>query len=106
VNSKVFELNKLLSELEGQGGYFINFISTMGMQAGIIRLHAGENDTQGAHSVDEIYYVIEGNGFIKLDGKDHLISHGACIFVPAKVDHRFHGNKQDLVVFYAFGGRS
>jgi mannose-6-phosphate isomerase-like protein (cupin superfamily) len=69
MNSKVFELNNLLSELNDQGGYFIDFISTKGIQAGIIRLHPGENDTQEPHSVDEVYYVIEGNGFIKLDGK-------------------------------------
>jgi mannose-6-phosphate isomerase-like protein (cupin superfamily) len=106
MNSKVFELNKLLSELDGQGGYFINFISTRGIQAGIIRLHPGENDTQEAPSVDEVYYVIEGTGFIKLDGKDHQIREGTSIFVPAKADHRFHGNKQDLVIFYALGGRS
>jgi hypothetical protein len=36
MNSKIFELNKLLSELEEQGGYFIDFISTRGIQAGII----------------------------------------------------------------------
>jgi len=48
--------------------------------------------------------------FIKLDGRDHQISLGKCIFVPAKADHRFHENKQDLVIFivifYALGGRS
>jgi hypothetical protein len=27
MNSKIFELNKLLSELDGQGGYFIDFIT-------------------------------------------------------------------------------
>jgi hypothetical protein len=40
MNSKVFDLNKLLSELDGQGGYFIDFISTKGIQAGIIRKKA------------------------------------------------------------------
>jgi mannose-6-phosphate isomerase-like protein (cupin superfamily) len=103
MNSKVFELNKLLSELEDQGGYFIDFISTKGIEAGII--HPGENDTQEPHPVDEVYYVIEGNGFIKLDGKDHQIKQGTSIFVPAKAD-KFHGSKQDLVIFYALGGRS
>jgi mannose-6-phosphate isomerase-like protein (cupin superfamily) len=104
MNSKVFELNKLLSELEGQGGYFIDFISTKGIQAGIIRLHPGENDSQEPHSVDEVYYVIEGNGFIKINGEDHQIRQGTSIFVPAKANHKFHGNKQDLVIFYALGG--
>ena len=53
MHSKVFELNKLLSELDGQGGYFIDFISIKGIQAGIIRLPPGENDTQERHSVDQ-----------------------------------------------------
>jgi len=106
VKSKVDELNNLLSQLNDQGGYFIDFISTKGIQAGIIRLHPGEKDTQEPHSVDEVYYVIEGNGFIKLNGKDHQIKEGTSIFVPAKADHRFHGNKQDLVIFYALGDRS
>jgi hypothetical protein len=39
MNSKVFELNKLLSGLDGQGGYFVDFINTKGIQAGIVRLH-------------------------------------------------------------------
>jgi hypothetical protein len=51
MNSKVFEASKLLSELDGQGGYFINFISTKTIQAGIIRLHPDETDTQGSHTV-------------------------------------------------------
>jgi mannose-6-phosphate isomerase-like protein (cupin superfamily) len=106
MNSKAFELNKLLCEFDGQGGYFIDFINTSGIEAGIIQLHADENDTQKPHSVDEVYYVIEGNGFIKLDGKDHQNSEGTCIFVPAKADHTFHGNKEDLVIFYTLGGRS
>jgi mannose-6-phosphate isomerase-like protein (cupin superfamily) len=105
MNSKV-ELNKLLSDLEDYGRYFIGFVSTRGIQAGIIRLRPGGNDSQEAHSVDEVYYVIEGMGFPILDGKDHEVKQGTCIFVPAKAEHRFHGNKDDQVIFYALGGRS
>jgi mannose-6-phosphate isomerase-like protein (cupin superfamily) len=105
MNSKV-ELNKLLSDLDDSGGYFIGFVSTRGIQAGVMRLHPGGNDSQEAHSVDEVYYVIQGKGFLKLDGKDHDVKQGTCIFVPAKAEHRFHGNKDDLVIFYALGGRS
>ncbi|MFZ0513200.1 MAG: hypothetical protein WAM14_16435, partial [Candidatus Nitrosopolaris sp.] len=36
VKSKVYELSNLLSALEEQGGYFTDFISTSGIQAGII----------------------------------------------------------------------
>jgi len=101
---KLYQLNDLLSELgQKHRGYFIDFITTRGIQAGIIRLHAGENDTQEPHSVDEVYYVIEGSGFIKLNGKNHAIERGTCIFVHAGTEHNFHGNSQDLVIFYALG---
>jgi gentisate 1,2-dioxygenase len=104
MNSKVFELNKLLSELDDQGGYFIDFTSTKGIQA-VIRLHPGEIDTQGPHTVNEVYYVIEGNGFIRLDGKIMRLDK-AHPFLFLLKPNTFHGNKQDLVIFYAVGGRS
>ncbi|MGA9151191.1 MAG: cupin domain-containing protein [Candidatus Nitrosopolaris sp.] len=100
VKSKVHELNNLLSDLNDQGGYFIDFISTKGIQAGIIRLHPGENDTQEPHSVEEVYYVIEGNGFIKLDGKDHQISEGQCMPKPTT------GSMGISKLLYALGGRN
>ena len=100
---EVYELKDLLSELEDQGGYFREFITTRGIQAGIIRLHPGDNDTQEPHSADEVYYVIEGKGFIKLNGKNKAIKDGTSIFVRAGTEHRFFGNIQDLVIFYAIG---
>ena len=102
--NKLYQLNDLLSELERkQAGYFIDFITTRGIQAGIIRLHPGDNDTQEPHSVDEVYYIIEGSGFINLNGKNHAIKRGTLIFVHAGAEHNFHGNSQDLVIFYALG---
>jgi mannose-6-phosphate isomerase-like protein (cupin superfamily) len=98
----LYELKDLLSQLDGTG-YFTDFITTKGIQAGIIRLHPSEKDTQGPHSVDEVYYVIEGSGFIKLKDKNYPIKQGTCIFVAAGIEHRFHGNTQDLIVFYALG---
>jgi mannose-6-phosphate isomerase-like protein (cupin superfamily) len=98
------ELTDLLSELENKdGGYFIDFVTTKGIQAGIIRLRPNENDTQEPHSVDEVYYVIEGSGFIKLSDKNHPIKQGTSIFVPAGTEHRFHGNIRDLIIFYVLG---
>jgi mannose-6-phosphate isomerase-like protein (cupin superfamily) len=98
-----FELTDLLSELEKGSGYFIDFVTTKGIQAGIMRLHSDENDTQEPHSVDEVYYVIEGNGFIKLSDKNHPIKQGTSIFVPAGTEHRFYGNTRALLIFYALG---
>lgn len=98
----VFELQDLVSRLENEGGYFLDFLKVRDLEAGIIVLHPGEKDTQVPHSADELYYVIEGSGKIELGKNKRPVKKGSIIFVPAKVHHRFYDNKEDLVVLYMF----
>ena len=97
----IYQLNDILSELDNNDGYFRDFINTEHIQAGILRLHANDNDTQEPHPVDEVYFVIRGDGMINLNGKDYPIKEGSSIHVPAGTEHRFQRNSHDLVVFYA-----
>jgi len=99
---KAFELQDLVSQLEKDGGYFLDFLKVRNLEAGIIVLHPGEKDTQEPHSADELYYVIEGSGFIELVKNRQPVKKGSIIFVPAKMRHRFCDNKDDLVVLYIF----
>lgn len=98
---KLYELQRVLSSIDkSEGEYYSEFLSTASFNAGIIKLRIGQADNQSSHSVDEIYYVIEGKGLIRISGTDHEIKKGAIIFVPANTDHRFHGNREDLIVLY------
>jgi mannose-6-phosphate isomerase-like protein (cupin superfamily) len=99
---KAFELQDLITRLEKEGGYFLDFLKVRDLEAGIIVLHPGEKDTQEPHSADELYYVIEGSGFIELGKRKWPVKKGSIVFVPAKIQHRFYGNKEDLVVLYMF----
>lgn len=101
-DEKAFELDELVSQLEKEGGYFLDFLNVRDLEAGIIVLHPGEKDTQEPHSADELYYVIEGSGFVELEKNKRPVKKGSIIFVPAKMRHRFSGNKNDLVVLYVF----
>jgi mannose-6-phosphate isomerase-like protein (cupin superfamily) len=101
-DEKAFELDELVSQLEKEGGYFLDFLKVRDLEAGIIVLHPGGKDTQEPHSADELYYVIEGSGFIELEKNKRPVKKGSIIFVPAKMSHRFSGNKNDLVVLYMF----
>lgn len=102
IDGKVFELEDLVMRLEKEGGYFLDFLKVRDLEAGIIMLHPGEKDTQEPHSADELYYIIEGSGFIELGKNKRPVKKGSIIFVPAKMHHRFCGNKEDLVVLYMF----
>ena len=101
---KLFELDEIVSRINKQEDYFVSFLDTKGIDAGILKLHAHQIDTQGSHSIDEVYFVIEGNGFIEINDTVYKVEKGTIIFVPAESKHRFYGNDhQDLVVLYIFG---
>jgi mannose-6-phosphate isomerase-like protein (cupin superfamily) len=99
---KVFELQDLVKKLEKERGYFLDFLKVRDLEAGIIVLHPGQEDTQEPHSADELYYVIEGTGFIELGNANKPVKKGSIIFVPAGLPHKFYGNKEDVVVLYMF----
>ena len=103
---KVFELPVLVSRLEKEGGYFLDFLRVRNIEAGILVLHPDEPDTQEPHSDDELYYVIKGSGLMDLGKKKVHVKPGSIVFVPAGLRHRFYGNNDDLLVLYMFAGQN
>ena len=99
---KVFDLSRLASKLESEGGYFLDFLKIRNLEAGIILLHPNEADTQEPHSEDELYYVIKGNAWMEMGKKKIEVKEGSIIFIPAGLRHRFYGNREDLYVLYVF----
>jgi mannose-6-phosphate isomerase-like protein (cupin superfamily) len=100
---KIYRIPEIISHLSNlKEEYYLEFLNTRSLDAGIIRLGQGQLDNQSTHSLDEVYYVIDGEGLISINGKDHQISNGSFVFVPANTKHRFHGNKGELIVLYIF----
>jgi quercetin dioxygenase-like cupin family protein len=96
-----YELDTILSTIENDE-YFADFLNTKSIEAGIIRLRKDQKDTQTSHPLDELYYVIKGDGNINIDGKAHRVHSGSVIFVPSNLSHNFYGNKEELFVLYVF----
>jgi len=100
--AKVFELQDLVSRLKKEDGYFLDFLKVRRLEAGIILLHPGERDTQEPHMADELYFIIEGSGFIEFGRNKRAIKKGSVIFIPANMHHKFYDNDEDIVVLYMF----
>jgi mannose-6-phosphate isomerase-like protein (cupin superfamily) len=100
-DSSFISLEKVIAELDATNGYFLNVFNSKGLDVGILRLRKGETDTQEPHSVDEVYFVIEGTGHI--ENKMKPVNRADFIFVPANVHHRFVVGDKDLIVIYFFG---
>lgn len=64
---------------------------------------AGGEDPQEPHTEDEVYYVANGRGRIRVDGEDRAVQPGTILYVAAGVEHRFHSIEEDLevVVFWS-----
>ena len=99
-----FDLANSLEKIKNSNSYFHTFINKDSLAAGVLVLQPGEEDTQEPHDSDEVYYVISGDGFLKIKDKDYKVSKDKFFFVAKDIEHYFHGNKKELVVLYFFGG--
>ena len=99
-----FDLNTYLEKIKKSNSYFQTFINRESLAVGVLVLQPGEEDTQEPHDSDEVYYVISGDGFLKIKDKDYKVSKDKLFFVAKDVEHYFHGNKKELKVLYFFGG--
>ncbi len=99
-----FDVNNSIKKIKKSSTYFHTFIDKPSLAAGVLVLKLGEEDTQEPHDSDEVYYVISGDGFLKIKNKDYKVSKDKVFFVAKDVKHYFHGNKKELKVLYFFGG--
>jgi mannose-6-phosphate isomerase-like protein (cupin superfamily) len=102
MEEKLIDIRELFSKMDLGNSEFLNFFDLRHLQAGILRLKPGERDKQEPHSSDEIYLVLEGDGFIEIGKKTFSLKKDLFIYVPANVKHRFYGNKQEILVVYLF----
>jgi len=99
-----FDLSDYVDKIKKSDSYFHTFINKSTLAAGVLVLNPGEEDTQTPHESDEIYYIISGDGYLKINTKDYPVSKDRIFFVGKNVQHCFHGNKKELRVLYFFGG--
>ena len=99
-----YDLDAYLGKIKNSDSYFHTFINKDSLAAGVLVLKPGEEDTQTPHDSDEVYYIISGNGFLKIKDKDYKVTKDKLFFVAKDVEHFFHGNTKELKVLYFFGG--
>lgn len=99
-----YDLSLYFEKITESNSYFYTFINRKSLATGILVLQPGEEDTQEPHDSDEVYYVISGDGFLKINNRDYIVSKDKLFFVAKKVKHFFHDNTKELKVLYFFGG--
>ena len=98
----VFEMSDLLSQRTDLGQLYLEFFKAPTMSLGVYELAAGSVDPQQPHTEDEVYFVVQGRGEVRIDDADSEIGPGSVIFVAAGVEHRFHSVQEDLKLLVVF----
>ena len=75
-----FNLQDNLEKIKKGNSYFHTFINKDSLATGILILKPGEEDTQEPHESDEVYFVISGNGYLKIKNKNYKVSKEQVIF--------------------------
>ena len=73
-------------------------------QVVLISLRKGEDLGEEIHpATDELYYVVDGEGEIRIDGKAYPFNEHSAMLVPAGMRHDvFNTGKDDLKLFAMF----
>jgi mannose-6-phosphate isomerase-like protein (cupin superfamily) len=98
-----FELSELEPERDPDGHGYVDFLASDLLSVGYAIWPAGGEDRQQPHEEDEVYHVVAGRGSIRVAGEDTTVGPGSIVYVPARVQHRFHSIEEELrvLVFWA-----
>ena len=95
-----FDTTEYLNKLKKSNSYFHTFINRESLAAGILFLKPGENDTQDPHDSDEIYYILDGNGFLEINDESYRLKKGHAYFVSNIMMLHYFCNDMVLIIRY------
>ncbi len=100
---QAFGLSQLLSESERTSeAQYSEFLRHPSLSMGIYSLAAGALDPQQPHTEDEVYYIVSGQGSMRVGNEQLLVKAGTVVFVAAKEEHRFFNITEDLTILVFF----
>jgi quercetin dioxygenase-like cupin family protein len=80
---------------------------TRSLTAGVADLEPGDWLGLHRHTPAEVYYVVDGEGIVSLDGVEHSISAGTAVFIPGNAEHGIRNTASaSLRFFYVFAADS
>ena len=97
-----FELADLIAERARLDRPYLEFLRIPALSVGLYVLPAGGVDRQQPHAEDEVYYVIQGRGTIRVGSEDRPVQPGTVVLAEAGVEHRFHTIVEDLTILVFF----
>lgn len=75
---------------------------TDGLVCGIAEMQPGETFSLHRHAEPEVYFGLEGEGSVIIDGIAHRLAPGVALYIPSMAEHGVPEATQNLRWFYTF----
>jgi mannose-6-phosphate isomerase-like protein (cupin superfamily) len=102
MTAQFLSLSTVDEERHRTGKAYLECLRMPAMSAGLYVIPRGGADPQQPHQEDELYYVLRGRARMTVEHDTRSVRAGNIIFVPAKVEHRFHDIEEELAVLVVF----
>jgi quercetin dioxygenase-like cupin family protein len=101
----VDDCGRALPGVRGRAGVSAVRGTGAALGADLVEMQPGSSFPLHTHPGDHILYIVEGSGFVHVDGVDHEMRRGDTIFVPAEYPHgvRTRPDASGPLVFLAVG---
>ncbi len=102
-NWLVYQLPEILADISPTSVAFKEFLRTPSMSCAVYQVPAGSREMQSAHEEDELYFIVEGKGHLRVGDEEHVVTRGTLMYVCASCDHTFFDVEEDITALAFFG---
>lgn len=79
---------------------------TDSLVCGVAEMEPGDHFALHRHPQAEVYFGIEGEGEVMIDGRPHRLAPGVALFIPGNAEHGVPQCDRPLRWFYVFAADS
>jgi mannose-6-phosphate isomerase-like protein (cupin superfamily) len=97
-----FDVAELGRKYGSGGAAYSEFLRRRGMSLGFYKLPAGAEDKQTPHMADEVYFVLKGQGTLRVVDEEVQVKAGSIISVDHGEEHQFVDVTEDLEMVVVF----
>ena len=77
--------------------------ATDSFTAGVTEMQPGGWLGLHRHEPSEVYYIVQGDGLLEIDGEQRAVGAGSTVFIPGDAEHGIRNTGEEpLRFFYAF----
>jgi mannose-6-phosphate isomerase-like protein (cupin superfamily) len=86
--SRTAGAGSVVNVLDHRGQFFRILQTTPRSQTGVMTIGpGGDSGPEETHDADQVIYVIEGEGVVRLGREEHAAARGACVVIPSGTVH-------------------